>query len=146
MGVGEDKVEGTGEEIEAPYNYFGERGIVDLAFYHNGADWGTNRLVLREFKTEIVDIGETIRQIKKAHKYFALANTHVGRIRIIKENLEILSILILADTPKNREDLEKYDTLLSNLRDFNCQLMDDSGLCILAPAFYKRWEAKQAHV
>lgn len=120
-------------EMEAPFNYYGERGSVDLAVYwkpktyihhwknlkdeSKNEDWiyTGNKFILYELKTEIVNLGETIRQVKKAHEFFAKSVTHVGETKIddtyspsAREHLfSVDSYLILLDTEQNIDFLMK---------------------------------------
>ncbi len=58
-------------ETEVPYNYYGDRGYVDLIVIEkNKFDFGYHKKYLFEFKTEIRDVGEMLRQFKRMKKYY----------------------------------------------------------------------------
>jgi hypothetical protein len=115
-------------ETEVPYNYFGDRGIIDFVDYwinrtYNLSDLSDlepsnpgllDFLQLYELKTELLDIGETIRQVKKAKLFFAKG--FEGNIDHLKFNpapehkLIVRSSLVILKTEKNISDLQKYCT------------------------------------
>jgi len=49
-------------KTEEPYNYYGERGFIDLVFL--------NKKIVIELKATMEDFGESLRQIKKALKFY----------------------------------------------------------------------------
>jgi hypothetical protein len=79
---------------EVPYNHYGERGWADLITYNPK----TEELCVIEIKPEIVNIGETTRQVQKMANTFLLdprnnkykAYAKIRHIVLIYENAENL--------------------------------------------------------
>lgn len=93
-------------EVESPFNYYGERGFVDLAqleitnaIMPNGerTRW---QLTLWEMKTKLEDVGQTLRQIHKAKKYFLKARKSINGIKI-PIDIYLQSRLVFLDTLEN---------------------------------------------
>lgn len=66
-------------ELEVPYNYYGERGFIDLKI----EEFQNNKLekcMLFEMKTSLQDIGETTRQFKRMRVHH-----HYGSIHFFSE-------------------------------------------------------------
>jgi hypothetical protein len=82
---------------EVAFNYYGERGFVDIACLKYDFDSTTDRLSLWEIKTELVDIGETLRQINKAREYLIKAVDKIGTLSIRKERTQIISYLVVTE-------------------------------------------------
>ena len=57
---------------EVPYNFYGERGVVDVVALLQPAPAVPWRGIACELKPVIYDLGATIRQVKKAERYFQL--------------------------------------------------------------------------
>jgi len=93
-------------ELEVPYNFFGERGFIDLVVR------AENHELLFEFKTQIDDLGKTIRQFKRM-------TTSYPKCRGLARRYG--SMLILLDTPENEAILRKYHEMLDGL---NIRLYD----------------------
>ena len=106
-------------EIESPYNYYGDRGFVDLVVYSErirptkigdytfGGHIYAN-LTLWEMKTTLVDIGQTLRQIHKARLYFPKARDSVDG-HYINRSCVVESYLLFSETK------EIFEVLLHNL-------------------------------
>lgn len=91
-------------ECEAPYNYYGERGSVDLVVYRYKT---LPRLFLHEVKTQLFDIGELLRQIHKLMKYFVKARKEIQGVKIL-ENIGQGNFLVFSDTKENWEIFNRY--------------------------------------
>lgn len=112
-------------EVEQPYNYFGDRGVIDLAWALPWSGCWCIRLI--EFKTEIVDLGETIRQIKKASKYYPLSNNTVNGVIIPSDNLVVQNVLVIADTEQNINKIIEYKNMLASINNFTCSVLVDDN-------------------
>ena len=98
-------------EVESPYNYYGDRGFVDIVVYSKNTilkrDNITEKffhydsLTLWEIKTELNDIGELLRQINRAQKYFLKARQIIGKHKIDTQRTEVKSFLVFPNTPHN---------------------------------------------
>lgn len=88
-------------KIEEPYNYYGERGFIDLLIIMKGTYY------LFEFKTELRDIGETIRQVKKMGKYYPKEKD------LSSESIH--SYLVVKDTEENRKRIWKHRNLFKDI-------------------------------
>jgi hypothetical protein len=108
-------------ETEVPYNYFGERGTVDFVDYWKDRNLGPYKdmVSLIELKTELIDIGETIRQVKKAKNYFAKGFTgQIGNLPFVDRHDLLLttSHLFILYNKKNVMDFMKYETLFESAK------------------------------
>lgn len=96
-------------ETEYKFNYYGDRGYIDLLVVDEINDSGFSRWVnIYEFKTQILDVGDTIRQVKNYAK----------NIRREFKNDRIECNIVMYDTVHNLEHLyeniEYYYTALYN--------------------------------
>lgn len=96
---------------EVPYNYYGDRGFVDLVFRtRNEYDDGMflRYITLYELKTDLDDIGRAIRQVKKQKRYFPKDRKDLLP-DVNRENYSIHSHLVISF---KRENWRNYlDTL-----------------------------------
>lgn len=95
-------------EMEVPYNFFGERGFVDLVVHGNHYE------LLYEFKTQIDDLGETIRQFKRMATFYPKCSRSSFK--------PYRSMLILLDTPENTSIFFKY-----------CEMFNGMVVCFYDP-------------
>ena len=58
--------------VEVPYEHYGNRGFIDVVLKRSGDD-GREHWKVCELKPRLTDLGETIRQVKQAQRYFELA-------------------------------------------------------------------------
>lgn len=115
------KVEDTHDvevEIEVPFNWYGERGFVDLLAKRTIPVYapfvGRNPEIkiigkdcfydICELKTRIEDLGETIRQIRRAKEFFPLARG------LLKSHC--FGWLVLLDISDNRRCFKENEELL----------------------------------
>lgn len=89
-------------EIEVPFNHYGERGFIDLLAKRIVPLRDSTRKIvdidifydLCELKTHIDDLGETIRQVKRAKEFFPLTRG------LLKSHC--FAWLVLLETHENR--------------------------------------------
>ncbi len=55
---------------EVPYNYYGNRGFIDVILKRTDNQTRTVHWLICEMKTKLCDVGGTIRQVKKAEQFF----------------------------------------------------------------------------
>lgn len=123
-------------EIESPYNYYGERGFVDLVIGNKlhkeiFSFWDSQKCESRgcspsgkkictikffEVKTEIRDIGETFRQLQKIKRYYLLSRNEIKGIPICDYSTKVL-ILVILDTIENLKILEEYKDVFNSLNE-----------------------------
>lgn len=108
-------------ELEVPYNFFGERGFIDLVVRVG------NYELLFEFKTQIDDLGKTLRQFKRMMMFYPKCR---GLVRCYH------SMLILLDTPENEATIRKYQEMLDglNIRLYNPNSQKTRMLEVAAPS------------
>lgn len=101
--VAEYKAQGWSEEHEVPYNWYGQRGWIDVLL-HKG-----NTLLVCELKPKLENVGETIRQIKQAQEVFLKA------LPSYKKFDDIQYLLVLKANDENLRLCKKYFDLLKDL-------------------------------
>lgn len=90
-------------EYEVPFNYYGNRGWVDLVQHQSN-----DITMLIEFKTKLLDIGETLRQYKNMKEFYP-------KYKPAKPPREYISQLIILDTHENREIFFKNKRLFKGI-------------------------------
>jgi hypothetical protein len=60
---------------EVLYNHYGDRGVVDVVMSKHVSDTKEVEWLICEMKPQLVDIGETVRQVKRAQEYFCKARS-----------------------------------------------------------------------
>jgi len=83
-------------EVESPFNYYGERGFVDIVDY----DRADNNITFWEMKTDLRNVGETLRQMHKTRDYFLKARSSINGYKI-GTDVKAMSRLVFLDTPEN---------------------------------------------
>ena len=97
---------------EVFYNYFGARGVVDVLLRKDDGGTKTSTWLVCELKPALYDIGETIRQVRRAKEYFCKARpeyTNVGWTNIYK------FVLILEASAYNYEQVKEFRELFSDI-------------------------------
>lgn len=104
-------------DIEIPYNFYGFKGWVDLVEIIKGIpNVCKNVVFLTELKTQLQDIGETIRQVKRMNDYFLKGCTIIKGLKVnLSEQDTCHSKLIILDTQDNIDIFQKYRTLFNGI-------------------------------
>lgn len=85
-------------KFEVPFNYFGERGFVDLI---------SDEVNLYSFKTEIVDLGETLRQFNRMKEFYP-KYVHAAPIHFT-------SRLVMLHSPENIGIFSQFKEAFDNI-------------------------------
>ena len=93
-------------EVEKPYNHYGSRGFIDILYLT-----GTNRIGICEVKPVLNNLGEALRQLRKAHD--AILN---GAITDIPINQDIILKLITTFCEENIEIIRNSYSILKNVK------------------------------
>jgi len=102
--ISEYKEKGYNVEHEVPYNWYGDRGFIDIVLCKG------NKLIICELKPQLTDIGETIRQVRKAEDVFLKAKPEYSRFEDIK------FVLVLKATNENLEVCKQYSEVLKGVK------------------------------
>lgn len=98
-------------EVEAPYNHYGFRGFVDVVLRSRAKD-PIPRWRVCELKPELTDLGEAVRQVKKAQRYFCQARGDL----LGREEYEIEFPLVLLATYENLHMCIHYFNVLRDIK------------------------------
>ncbi len=103
-------------DTEVPYNHYGDRGFIDLLITTKRRG-KIERKHMIEFKTEIRDLGEMLRQFKKMEKYYPEADED-GKDEWFDRKKRYIPLLMVKKTSKNNRILiENRDYI--GLKSFN---------------------------
>lgn len=102
---------------EVPYNFYGFKGWVDCVVILKGIpNRCPNVVFLTELKTQLLDIGETIRQVKRMNDYFLKGCTTIKGLKVSLSEQDVChSKLIILDTQDNVNTFQKYRTLFNGV-------------------------------
>ncbi|MFB3789397.1 MAG: hypothetical protein ACE15F_23805 [bacterium] len=97
---------------EVPFNHFGDRGVIDVVLrcddplVHKAVWW------ICEIKPALYDIGDTIRQVRRAEQYFCQARPDMNKPGW--EN-EYRFVLVIDAQMENFQDMDKYRDLFQGI-------------------------------
>ena len=100
----------TSIEVEYPYNYYGDRGFIDVLVIRNLGDI-LNSIRICEVKPDLDNLGEAIRQLRKAKN----ALLKIGIPRIYINDFKIFLDLVTILNEKNYNILKTSYNILSHL-------------------------------
>ena len=96
---------------EIPYNYFGNRGFIDVLLKKQFQR--ESQFIVAEIKTEIVDVGATLRQIEKSRQFLLKARPDIFKKT---KNDKISFPLVLPAADKNIISFARHWMLLQQVK------------------------------
>jgi len=87
--------------VEKPYNYYGQRGFIDILFSEGTAEYGRNVIV--EIKPKLDNLGEAIRQLNRAEE--CILKNVITDFNFV--DAKLFKFLVCLSTEENYNIIEK---------------------------------------
>ncbi|MBU0778417.1 hypothetical protein KKF82_09185 [Patescibacteria group bacterium] len=101
--------------IEKPYNYFGQRGFIDVLFSEGHFSWGQNCIV--EIKPKLDDLGEALRQLNRAEE--CILKNAINDFHFLNGNY--IKVLVCVSSEYNYDIIRKASSILSNVNNLRIE-------------------------
>ena len=97
---------------EIHYNHYGDRGVVDVILNRRGSEEGQMDWEICELKPRLSNIGEAIRQVRRAQRYF-----RESRKDLFEEDLQhkLAFLLVLEATDHNLKQYRNHPGLFQGI-------------------------------
>lgn len=97
---------------EVLYNHYGDRGVIDVVMRKQISGTKEVEWMICEMKPQLYDIGDTVRQVKRAQEYFCKARSDM----IMKDCMNRYRfLLVLEANDHNLMQVQKYRDLFQGI-------------------------------
>ena len=97
---------------EILFNHFGDRGVIDVVLRRDNSQERSATWLVCEMKPQLNDVGEAIRQVRRAQAYFCQARPDI----LVKEREnQYWFVLVLKAHEHNLQQLNQYHDLFGDI-------------------------------